>query len=391
MIMAASERERSQETLSVDASSSFLVEKFPVGTDWLEVDTARHIISAEELGNDVVINSPVLAGVRVGDENTYLILDTRHNDRYQTPYVLVDESVDAFKGIWPGQDLIIGRDYHTDRFDYGSDVSRSHFTISVSEDEPDRLIIKDNNSRNGTRLTGYVLQEKPEDLAATESDARKVSGIRSDYTERWTERLQLSRNFGRESDEAPYGYYMNYPLIGRRSTSVAGGVYGTSRSEQVFIDDKSEAVRATVLGALESLVDMQRDGPASDRAKLVLIQRYVAIMLDYDLDSVEQLSSPHYDKRGIIGLSEYINAGVGVCRHQALLSALVVESAMHHKLLAPGKIRVERNIDEELNGGHAWAVYEGDAGEFIIDAAQNFTGTRKEAAIGGNRWRYIVI
>lgn len=59
----------------------------------------------------------------------------------------------------------------------------------------------------------------------------------------------------------------------------------------------------------------------------------------------------------VIVLDEFIKAGIGVCRHQALVSAYFLDKLLNAipPLLPPGKVHYIRDIITQ--GGHAWNFY----------------------------------
>ncbi|MGB9613295.1 MAG: metallophosphoesterase [Candidatus Margulisiibacteriota bacterium] len=82
---------------------------------------------------------------------------------FNAPYLLIDPKTfnpenpqTGFKGLWDGQEIIFGRDYHLDRFEYSPYVSRNHVSISVGEG---KITIRDLNSKNGTII---VIREEEE-------------------------------------------------------------------------------------------------------------------------------------------------------------------------------------------------------------------------------------
>jgi transglutaminase-like putative cysteine protease len=111
--------------------------------------------------------------------------------------------------------------------------------------------------------------------------------------------------------------------------------------------------------------------------------------MPYNLEAAENLSRPHYGTKGLISLSEYVERGVGVCRHQCLLAAVILETLAENKIVA-GKSGVERNHDLDANGAHAWATFETPGGQkFVLDPAQDFVGTKDKAHAEG-RWKYYL-
>jgi transglutaminase-like putative cysteine protease len=280
--------------------------------------------------------------------------------------------------VYANQPITIGRLHHKNRFPGDKMMSRDHFSVLYDEND-DKLFVKDEASTNGTYLTGFTY----------DGDRKYAKGIKDEFTRRAVAELEHERNFGSKDLEAPHGWYRNHPIIGRHSATVRNGVYGTSSSEFVLVDDKSALMKQVTDTFMSSLPSHEAAATMNEELLLKNIAFRVASVLRYDLNETERLSSPHYGKKGLIDLSEYVQAGVGVCRHQALLAAHLIEETISRGYLA-GRTGVERNYDSEANGAHAWAVYKSETSEdVIVDPANHFVGSRKKAQDEG-RWRYIV-
>ena len=319
----------------------------------------------------------------------FAVLDTRDDPTVNVPALLVeaefflpsDRTLQGYKGLRDNEHVIVGRHHLADRFDYPDTVSRKHFSLRFDEGEG-QLYITDLRSSGGTTVSGYLTSEE-----------ERKNYIWSEYTEDVNILLarSLARNYGERSQEAPYGYYRNHPIIGRNSKSVRNGVYGSASSEMVLVDDKSRAVQRVTSDFINSVGGGRFNMFAATRgvrSVLTTARHHAAEVLRYDLAKVDTISSPYYGNNGLIDLSAYIESGVGVCRHQALLAAHLIEEAIEQKLIS-GSVGVERNHDFEANGAHAWTVYRSADGkeEIIVDPAQNFVGTRQEAERVG-RWKY---
>jgi hypothetical protein len=257
-------------------------------------------------------------------------------------------------------------------------MSRDHFSV-IYDEKKDALFVKDEDSTNGTYLTGFT----------PDGDREYAHGIYDGLTAAAVAEIEQGRNYGERDLGAPHGRYRNHPIIGRRSSSVRNGVYGTRSSEFVLVDDKSVLVKQVVDSFMSSLPSHEEAATLGVETILKKVSFRVANILRYDIKETERLSSPHYGQKGLIDLSEYIAAGVGVCRHQALLAAHLIEEVIDRGYLA-GSVGVERNYDREANGAHAWAVYKSDTSDdLIVDPANHFVGSRKRAQKEG-RWRYVV-
>ena len=86
-----------------------------------------------------------------------------------------------------------------------------------------------------------------------------------------------------------------------------------------------------------------------------------------------------------VNLGVFLKEGVGVCRHDALACAFLLDQFKADGYIS-GKVSVDRNYVK--GGSHAWCRYTNSVGEvYILDVAQNYFGTLKDAT-GLNRWIY---
>lgn len=75
---------------------------------------------------------------------------------YNVDYIVIDPSNydptnnRGYKGLWDGQDVVLGRDSTYDRFKFSDYVSRQHVLLRR---DGEQLVIEDLNSTNGTYLT----------------------------------------------------------------------------------------------------------------------------------------------------------------------------------------------------------------------------------------------
>lgn len=314
----------------------------------------------------------------------FIVLDTALSKRYAAPYVLLKEEngEPVVKGVWAHKPAVVGRNLkHENRFHHSEYVSASHFSVQLSAKG---LEVTDLHSTNGTSVTGFIVRD-----FGSEQEVFRRQAVVASFTEEFGKRAQHLIGFNeRRSGQAPYGTFEGYAVIGRDSPTVRGGVYGTLKpnSEFVVVDHKSLQVEA-----LDRELQMRTAAVKHDDVKQLLesVSRLTAEHMRYDLAKTEALCRPYYDAHGIIALSEFIDAGVGVCRQQALLAATLTETLIEEGKLR-GTVHVERNFDREAHGAHAWAVW-GGAGvdDIIIDPAQGFVGTREQAK-GLGRWRYYI-
>lgn len=188
------------------------------------------------------------------------------------------------------------------------------------------------------------------------------------------------------------------PPIGH-DTPIEGGAYdGLYGGESIIVD------REVYPDGFWSVMDkvIKEVGLPNGRIDkgLVLDSIYdnVTQAMHYDSDAVKKILESHGGKDGTkIPLDEYIQKGVGVCRHQALFVGQLLEYFCSRGLLA-GKVSVERSaMKSKTSGkydGHAWIRYTNGAGMvYIIDVAQQKIGLLEEfmkMRMDGNEdiWEY---
>lgn len=355
---------------------------------------------SEEVKREARINGTLVASIMAG-HTTLSVYDTRLSSRVSSPFLIATKEYAAgdpqgFKGLEANEPVVFGREGDHARIDLKDDksVSRRHFEmLYVPGDQelgaPARLTVRDCMSKYGTYVTANILEEEND----ADFDAF-ADHIVAGYTHQVRDRLKRGNYYGDEDTEAPYGYYRNHPIIGRDSTSVAGGVYGTEYSEFVVVDHKNNLIRGAVTEFMRRIEGGHDPRTLTPEIVLQQANHYTQQLLRYDLPAMERISRPHYYNQGIIELSTYVEHGVGVCRQQALLAALFTEAAIKKGYLA-GMVGVERNEDMEANGAHAWAVFRGagnrsEGQDIIIDPAQHYVGTRQAARNDPKRWRYYV-
>ena len=202
--------------------------------------------------------------------------------------------------------------------------------------------------------------------------------------------MYSAQNFCSNHRALLYGYYKNHPVIGRESPSVKNGVYFTvnPNSEAVVVDDASRTLQQAAKGMLRQVGRRFGKAPTvSTKKTLELVDKYTDQLMPYDLEKTEKLSAPHYNDNGLINLSEYVENKAGVCRHQCLLAAFLLETLVDKGVLV-GRSGVERNHDIDAHGAHAWAIFEQPNGTvYVVDPAQGFVGTKEQARAKG-LWKY---
>ena len=160
-----------------------------------------------------------------------------------------------------------------------------------------------------------------------------------------------------------------------RDSRIDGGVYeGSYGGEAIVVDsNKMPAIQA----ALDDIMRrISPDGTPNKHLALQTVFNYVSTQMQYGRADVEEILQRAGGRDGTkIGLSVYIERGVGVCRHQALFAGVLLEKLADSGVLS-GAVSVERNMNrrgtnDDKYDGHSWVRYTNSGGRvFILDVAQ---------------------
>lgn len=359
-------------------------------------------LSHEMLYADAVVgpdNAMISGIISVGNEHMFILrLDPdknipREDRKFGTPYLLVDlefmkdpysQTSQHFKGLWMDRTVTLGRHHQQDRFTHQTKMSRNQCNITVTEKGVE---INNLTPTNETQISGNILAEE-------ENEIEKKYTYLSDYTQALLKRAsEDDTGFGRSNTEHINGTYLNHPIIGRNSKRLGNGVYLTRGSEALIADTNSQKTSEAIESVITLVQYLGEDAPNEEI--LQIVESQVGKILKYNLDKTDSLSEPYRGNKGI-GISSYIEKGVGVCRHQAILAGLTMEEMIARGILK-GTTGVERNLRYDAKkktpiSGHAWAIFkptgaQSELEDYIIDPANNYVGTRKEALEKGG-WYY---
>lgn len=343
----------------------------------VQVNLDAPLTSRQETQDALGINGVLVATINAGSKD-FLVLDTRGSHTTK-PFLIIDETFSkqdkiGFKGIAENKFTVIGRDHCSDRFIYPDTMSREHFALLYADEE---LLVRNLRPTNKTLLTAHLVTHSQPGQFLVES---QVEDLRTRQVEA---RLQAHPNFGEKDDTAPYGYYMNHQILGRASNSVDDGVYlGGSAREAIVVDGKSVILRQVYDSIANELrQSFDRNETLTMRAILLKVMHKIQEVMPYDDQKTEHISRQHYGDK-LVGLSSFVKERAGVCRHQGLLAAYIIESLIKDGHIL-GSVGIERNTVEEMGGTHAWAVYKASINEtkevIVVDPAQSFVGTKKQA------------
>ncbi|KUK79444.1 MAG: hypothetical protein XD95_0396, partial [Microgenomates bacterium 39_7] len=200
-----------------------------------------------------------------------------------------------------------------------------------------------------------------------------MEGVNWDKTRKMLKRVRKDPNdlghgfkrffIGMNSENS---FYQGRHIISR-DKPINGGVYlGEGSREALVVDDTKD----TQLKKIFSLL-INRMGDKDPKTYLLRgVWELAREIIPYDENRVIKINQKLLPDQKIY-LSSFF--GGGVCRHQALLMAYLLEKCIQRGYLG-GKVSVDRNSIDGL-GGHAWVRYVTSAGGVIIlDATQNFIG-----------------
>lgn len=351
----------------------------------VKIDLSSPLADDKEMDAKLDIDGKLVAIVEAGSKN-FMIVDKRgtgiNRDFLITDDSFSKENKTGYKGVMEGKPVVVGRGHDRDRFDNPDEVSRDHFEVLYQDGN---LFIRNLVPKNKTFVTAYfVSNPHPEN-----QNVKHI--IDSSRTQAAQKRMLENPNFGEKDDTAPYGYYLNHPIIGRASQAVDGGVYlGGSAREAIVVDGKSAALKQIYESFESELKQTYANNETLPLGSILLkVMKRVQEVMPYDATKTDAISQNHYGDQ-LVGLSTYVNKQAGVCRHQGLLAAYLLENLIKDGHIA-GSIGVERNTVEDMGGTHAWAVYklqkDGQEQVIVVDPAQSFVGTKEQAEREG-RWEY---
>jgi|GEM_PF-2314190 len=197
-------------------------------------------------------------------------------------------------------------------------------------------------------------------------------------------RAKALGNYKPPEQNAPHGYFKGIPIIGRDSPINKGIYIGGSEREGIVVDDgKDQILGQTFHELVTKIWEDLSPGKTDPKPFLTTIFNLVREKLPYSAAIVYQVGGNLKDEEILLG--EFVKNKGGICRHQNLLTAYLLEKLIKLKLIK-GKVSADRN---KFGGSaHAWTRYESETGEvFIIDPAMNYVGPLQNAIV----WFYDAV
>lgn len=182
----------------------------------------------------------------------------------------------------------------------------------------------------------------------------------------------------RLEDRIRDGLYKGRSLI-RQDSVIDGGIYlGAYEREAIVVDSVKYPLLVKVYQEAKQRT-RNDSGVVCNNLILWMVYSLVQEKLPFNEPKVEEIVRQyHVNGDGKISLSFFIDKKAGVCRHQALLAAFLLERFKGEGHLH-GRVSVDR--DSTSSGAHAWCRYTTSYGRvFILDPAKKFMGDLSEAA-----------
>lgn len=181
------------------------------------------------------------------------------------------------------------------------------------------------------------------------------------------------------------GVYQGRPIISRDS-KIDGGVYLGQGEREAIVVDYSKSPKLRELYEIAKGKSVEGGAINKKRILRAVYDSVKEAMPKQSDEAVNELIQKYnVEKDGKISLDVFLKEGVGVCRHDALACAVLLEQ-FKKKGIIRGKPSVDRNSNNR--GGHAWCRYASDSGKvFILDVRQKYLGSLEDS-LEKSKWNY---
>jgi hypothetical protein len=161
----------------------------------------------------------------------------------------------------------------------------------------------------------------------------------------------------------------NRELIGR-DTPINGGFSASDREpDWIIVDDQQDTTLQLTYYEVKRRIE--DSGRHPKEVALNEVYKYVREKIPYDEGIYDRIAKDRGNETRLLPLSYYFEGGV--CRHQALLAAYLIEKLIGSGVLG-GKVSFESN-HYGIFGAHAWVRYVSRSKRiFIIDTSIGFAG-----------------
>lgn len=194
--------------------------------------------------------------------------------------------------------------------------------------------------------------------------------------------------------------YGGRELIGRDGKIDGGVYYGTYGGEAIVVD--TEKYPEQFDHYFDRVMQKATDADGVVKRSLVLRAVFDTVTenMAYSQEGVDRILQEIAEGQGEdsfrdgtkVSLTEFMQDGVGVCRHQALVAGIMLE-----KMKAAGTIRGDISVDRNMTwspkgepSGHAWVRYTSNNGQvMILDIAQGYFGLLEDSEGVKHGWDYL--
>lgn len=238
------------------------------------------------------------------------------------------------------------------------------------------------------------ISDNPDLITGVPGQLEPVPGSDWGYTVNFEE---YQRRMGKDPTT-----YQGRDIIGR-DTKIDGGVYtGTYGGEAIVVDSKKYPDGINKLMQEVKIRAFNEEKVAIDRGEVLRsVFNVVSEAMPYSKSGVQALLDGIAKDEGRtkladgtkVALDSFIQARVGVCRHQALTAGLLLEMLKDEGIIR-GQVSVDRNkkwnpMDDKYDG-HAWVRYTSYSGTvMILDVAQGYFGRLEDSEGIRHGWDYM--
>jgi predicted Fe-S protein YdhL (DUF1289 family) len=193
--------------------------------------------------------------------------------------------------------------------------------------------------------------------------------------------------------------YSGKPAI-ERDSRIKGGIYYGASREAISVDPSEYPENYSELYSAARR-RATTNGSIAPAKILRAVYKTVFWNMEYSQKGVQQLLQSQAEAQHLekfppgkqIDLGVFMGRHVGVCRHQALACAMLLETFKDDGFLL-GSISVDRNSrwdpKRERTEGHAWTRYTSQNRQVVIlDVAQRYFGPLGTLEEMGSRWNYM--
>lgn len=150
------------------------------------------------------------------------------------------------------------------------------------------------------------------------------------------------------TDEAPYGYFRNRPIIGEGARVNKGIFVGATPHEALVVDEKYGHLEQLLLALISRCSQIDENSSTYEYEVFSKTVQLVRENLRYSEQGVLRLQEKYnIEPDDKVTLDLFVRKKVGVGRHQVLLAAFLLERA-RDKNLVKGRPTIETQISDDI-------------------------------------------